>query len=284
MTDYGYSWDRGVIFHWIAQEMRETSRASLPLTTSHFQVSSCTPHRGSEPAGSGLGLTASCPASITSQMGSAHCPGQRHGALSAAGTELGLSVQWSCKALQCATWRRIYNTHAAGVAFCRALSGLCTALCICQSSFGSISLLEFHGPLWAVIICIFQEENEAPESDSPHTQTPSPGQRPGAWHLAGCSWGPFCHPGPAHPPMSTSHPTSSKKPSWIRPQGSLFRWTIESSLPLSVAWLFDHSLVYLTSQVCIYTLSKKIINKVSGMSFIIPAPFLPSPNKTQLRM
>lgn len=50
-------------------------------------------------------------------------------------------------------------------------------------------------------------------------------------------------------------------------------------LHLSVAWLFNHSLVYLTFQLCTYILHKKIINKVSGISFIIPAlfPLLPPP-------
>lgn len=37
-----------------------------------------TPKKVGEPSGSGLDLTTSCPASPTSQMGSAHCPGQKH--------------------------------------------------------------------------------------------------------------------------------------------------------------------------------------------------------------
>lgn len=58
------------------------------------------------------------------------------------------------------------DPHAPGVAFCPVLSGLCTALCICQSSFVPISLLEFHGTPVSCHYLHLSGRNEAQESET----------------------------------------------------------------------------------------------------------------------
>lgn len=107
----------------------------------------------------------------------------------------------------------VRDPHAPGVAFCPVLSGLCTALCICQSSFVSISLFEFHGTPVSCHYLHLSGRNEAQESE---TQSLMEARSLASWL---CSWGPFCHPGPVHPSMSTPHPSSCKKPLWTKAPG-----------------------------------------------------------------
>ena len=106
------------------------------------------------------------------------------------------------------------------------------------------------------------------------------------WSLAS-SLGPAGMPS-AIPSLPILHEqfTSISSKDHARPQCCLLHLTVESCLHLSC--LVIQSLSYLLNFSGVYAYSsKKIINKVSGIHFIVPAPSPPSPpppNKTQLRV
>lgn len=115
--------------------------------------------------------------------------------------------------------------------------------------------------------------------------------RTGLGFLTDSNWGSLCHPIPVRLSLDGHILLPPRKPWWPTAGPSAVCSILLKKaccLHLSVAWLFNHSLVYLTFQLCTYILHRKIINKVSGIRFIIPAlfPLLPPHhlNKTQLRV
>lgn len=169
------------------------------------------------------------------------------------GQKLGLPVQVSWNGTQSVVPRVRVRMSAPGSAFLTQHLALWFALSVRAVLYPCP--FEFHDrPVMYRFICNLQQRTEALESDSSQGQIPGYSLRPGAWLPPGSSWYAFIHPCPSSMRSSHPFPLRTRQAPVLSPSFDCGKLTV----CVSVAWLFNHSLIYLTFQVCTRILPRKL--------------------------